>query len=359
MSIASPPMPAPAVAPVADLDETAELARPTGTRLSRRRVAARPLGAGSVAVAGALLLPTVLTGRQTFLASSTLIYAIVLLGFVVLYGWLGQVSFCQAELMGVGAFTAAALTSGGAVPAWLAVVIAIMVTIPTAMVVAVPSLRLSGFNVSLATLAFAVAMDSFVLNTQTVSRLDIGRSAARPVLWGEPLSDTGFYYLAGAAFLACAGLLVLVRRSNVGRSFHAVQDSEVAAAACGIAVWRYKLAAWALAATFAAIGGSLLAFSLGIVNFRPFGVTQALFLFAVAVIGGVRSPLGALLGATFFIGVPEALSYVETTGRYTFLFYGLGVVLAMVFFPRGVTSIGERVAGSFARRSSQRQEVDA
>jgi branched-chain amino acid transport system permease protein len=319
-------------------------------RIGRRRSVVPRVGAGVAGLAVVLVVPALLTGRQTFLVSSTLVYAIVLLSFVVLYGWLGQVSFCQAELMGVGAFTAAALTSGGTVPAWMAVIIAVLVTIPTAMVVAVPSLRLSGFNVSLATLAFAVAMDSFVLNTQTVSRLDIGREAGRPAWLGQPLGDTGFYYLTASVFAACAGALVLIRRSNLGRSFHAVQDSEVAAAACGISVWRYKLVAWALAATFAAIGGSLLAFLLGIVNFRPFGVTQALFLFAVAVIGGVRSPVGALLGATFFIWVPETLSYVETTGRYTFLFYGLGVVLAMVFAPKGITSLAERAGIVIGRR---------
>ena len=168
-----------------------------------------------------------------------------------------------------------------------------------------------------------------------------------------------FYYLAAAIFVVAAIGITWLRRSNLGRSFRAIKDSEVAAEASGLDVWKYKLIGWAISSALAGLGGALIAYLLGIVNFRPFSVTQSLFLFAVAVIGGTTGVAGALVGAMFFVFVPEMLSYVETTGKYTYLIDGAGVLLAVLFFPKGLAAVGgqARTASQWLRRRRGVAEV--
>ncbi|MEX2100009.1 MAG: branched-chain amino acid ABC transporter permease [Acidimicrobiia bacterium] len=325
-----------------------------GSGISLTRAAKAAPGTGIVVLL--VSLPWLLNAHWLPIATDAVIYAIALLSFVVLYGMLGQISFCQAELMGVSAFTAAALTEHHTVPTGLAVLIAMAITIPVAMIVALPGLRLRGFNLSLATLAFAVALDNYVLSTETVSHFEIGRPAGRPGWDGHPLGDESFFLLVLAVFLVVAFAVSWLRRAGLGRSFRAVRDSEVAARASGLSVWRYKLAGWAISSALAGLAGALLAFQRGTVNFHPFTVTQSLFLFAVAVIGGTSSVVGAGLAAAFFVVVPEALSYVEPTGKYTYLVYGAGTIAVLLLAPRGLTALGGQVRDG-SRRLRNRSHV--
>jgi branched-chain amino acid transport system permease protein len=200
----------------------------------------------------------------TFPLNLTLIYLLVLLSFVVLVGWLGQISLAVGAFLAVGGAGAAIGANALHLPFPLPIVTAILLSIPVSILVGLPALRLRGLHFAVVTMAFGLVAERAI-----VPRFGVTNQLHKPSYLG---SDTPLYYL----FLGCTVLAFIfasrISRTKTGRAFRAVRDSETVAAAYGIQPVRTKLTGFAVSGAIAALAGSLIAYQLGSVQTAYAGV---------------------------------------------------------------------------------------
>lgn len=305
----------------------------------------RPVAWAVAGVAAASLGLVALGPAERLGLVNSMIGAVVCLSLVVLTGYVGQISLAQMAFAGVAGFSLGKLADGLGVPFPVAPLLAAAAAAVVGVAVGLPALRLRGLSLAVVTLAGAVAVEELVFKSPAVTGgfggarvpeasilgLDLGLAGARPF---------GFLVLA---VLAGAGLgVAALRRGPVGRRFLAVRANEQAAAAVGVDVVATKLAAFALSAFVAGLGGALLGYGQGQLSFGSFGVFVSLSYLAVAYVGGIASIAGALVGGLLVEG-GLAFTVLERTaglGRYQLLVSGAALVLVAVLRPQGV--VGRR-----------------
>lgn len=260
--------------------------------------------AAAASLAGVLLLlaPVLLSTARVASLNTAVAYAIAALGLDLLVGLTGQLSLATAAFLGVGTFTA--LAAGGRGAPWpVAFALAIVATAGVSALVGLPSLRIRGLQVLIATLAFQVFLVKLPQKFPQVK--SVGLSFDRP---GWLTSERAFAYFA-LAVLALALLLVArIRRTRAGRSFVAVRDVEARAAAFGISTGPTKLLAYALSGGLIGLGGAVFALQqTSVSDLTQFDIQPTLLFVAVVVIGGARSPTGTVLAALLAYALPGLL----------------------------------------------------
>lgn len=273
-----------------------------GRALMAHRAAPRPriemLGA-AVLAAAALLWPLFTSKTAHFYGSLSAIYALVGLSLVILVGWTGQISLGHAAFLGFGCYIGAELINSG-VPLELAIPIIGVVGAGISLILGVPSLRLRGVYLTIATLAFGLACQRFFFTRPQLRGTSAEQVPREPLVGISTNTDRGLYY---AVLLVLALALLLAwntRRTDVGRVLFAIRDSEQAAAAMGIKIAPYKIGVFAASAALATIAGLFYG-----MLFRAtpgpdqFGVLQSLFYLAMPVLGGAEALLGAVFGGIF------------------------------------------------------------
>ena len=289
-----------------------------------------------------LALPQFGTGSDLIYKNLFLSTAIVALGLDVLIGRTGQLSLCQGALFGVGCFTAVQVGAKGA-PWPVAFLVAIVVSALVSTIVGLPSLRIRGLQVAVATLAFQIFLIS--LSSTKPEIKGIGTDGiARP----DYLLDDKRYYYFGLLFLGLTVLLVnRIRSTRSGRMFVSVRDVEDRSGSFGIASGPAKLLAYALAGGIAGLGGALYALQIGTPNdVSPFSLQASLILVAITVIGGAMSSMGIIVAA-FFFSAFASLHYIPTESSGTVqVAFALLLVLNVVAYPRGL-------GGSFTDSAKQ------
>lgn len=311
------------------------------------------IGAGT-AIAVALLLPLLLDNSRAFLFSRMYVFAVIALSLTMLAGWAGQLSLGHFGLVAVG--TVVAARWGEALPLPVLLVVAGVVTAAVAIVVGLPALRIRGLYLAVTTLAFAVVMHGWALRQGFGLPDPASTLVTRPSLLGVDLGPhrTYYYFALGLMLLALLAATHL-RRSSVGRTMIAVRDNETAAGAMGVRVARTKLTAFAISGFFAGTAGVAFAyaqerFSAG--TFEPF---ESIVIVAMAVIGGMGSIRGALLGAVYLLGIPAVFGYGQLV---EFLTGGIGLTIFILYLPRGLSGVLDRVGDGIAR-VVERTRVDA
>lgn len=260
---------------------------------------ARSLVAGGILVLGVAVAVQFLNASDIVNVGVGLATAVIVLSLVPLAGWGGQVSLCQMTFAGLGAF-AMARVGGGSLLGLLA---AMALAGAVGAVIALPALRLRGLYLALATLAFAVAMDNMFFPTSVAFTYNGSVHIGRPGFLGLHMqSDASFaVFLAVVFALLSIGLLVL-RRGPFGRLLLAMKDSEAACATLGLSLTTTKLAVFSLSAAIAGLGGALLGAMTTQAGTIDFASEQNFPILLLAVIGGMATTSGALLG-----GLPYAL----------------------------------------------------
>ncbi|HJP66389.1 MAG TPA: ABC transporter permease, partial [Actinomycetota bacterium] len=323
-------------------------------RLPNRRQAL--IGAG-VLVAVAYAASGILTGGNLTRISEGLALAIIMLSLVPLTGFGGQVSLCQMSFAGLGAVAMAKVAAHGEITGYLA---AIAVAAIVGALIALPALRLQGLYLALSTMAFAVLMDyMFFPNEHVFSNFGAASVARLKVLGISFNGDKAFFVLLAVVF-AVMGLLVLsIRRSQFGRVLTAMRDSPVACATLGLNLTRTKLAVFMLSAAMAGLGGALYGGVTQSVGQTQFLMFQSLPLLLLAVIGGITSVSGALIGGLFF-GLQGLLqSKLPSVGGVFFLSVGF-VAILLGRYPNGISQlIAENVRRFLPGRSSPPAGSDA
>jgi len=285
-----------------------------------------------VVVAGLLLAVPSMVGIGTTLQFTfAVIYGIVAVSLVLLSGWSGNISLGQFALAGVGGVVAGDLVAKSNVDLFFALAAAGAAGAALALLVGLPALRIRGLNLAVTTLALAVAVNGFFINPTNFESWLPG-SITRPVLWKR--FDLGSYRANYYFCLAFLGLCVLfvkgLRQARAGRAFLAVRDNERAAAAMGVPTTRAKLVGFVTAGTIAGAAGALYASSLGAVGYDTFDPSLSVLVFAMAVIGGLGSMSGALLG----VAVIEVLLHAFPAWGYVIT--GAGLVWILQAMPGGI-----------------------
>lgn len=307
------------------------------------------------AVAVGILLPLVAsTASQAFLFSRMLLFAVVTLSVTVLTGWAGQLSLGQFAFVGLGAMSTAGLVGRG-MPFGAAVIYATVGTTITAVAIGAPALRVKGNLFAVLTLAFAVAANSWIFGQSWFlgggqSLANIPRGHLGPF---DLSSQRTYYYLCLAVLVAVSLGLHRLRRTGIGRAIIAVRDNERAASSFTISPTLAKLTAFGLAGTLAGLAGALLGGLLvqfGSDTFRP---DLSFLVIAIAVIGGLGSVPGAVVGSLYVLGLPALLGH---SLEVQFLTSGAGLLLLMLFEPGGFVQVARRVTAWIAGRRSEAAE---
>ena len=287
-----------------------------------------------VLLAALVVLPFVLNPYLVFVISSTFVYTILALGLNLLLGFAGQFAFANAAFFGIGAYATALLKIHLGVPFWLGLPLGGLVTAGIGILVGLPALRLSGLYLAMATMAFAQLVQWVLIHWQSFTFGAGGIKVPPPSFGPSPWSyETNVYLLTlGVATLAVLATWNLVR-SRIGRAFVAIRDSEVAAQALAIDLARYKTTVFALSAFYAGIAGGLHAALLRFIAPEGYTLFQMVIHFAMAVIGGLGSVTGSVLGAALLTVLPELLRQFKSTQEIVF---GAILMGCIIFLPDGL-----------------------
>jgi branched-chain amino acid transport system permease protein len=306
------------------------------------------LAAGAFVVLGWLPNLLHLPLDLQFDAALAVIYAFAVLSLVLLTGYVGQVSVCQATFMGLGAYTAAWLFNVFHLPYLLCIAGAVVAAFGLGLLVGIPALRLRGIMLAIVTLGVALVFDRYFFTDRSFDWFTGGQAGWRvdgtyiarvPMDWINHALNV--YRLGLALLLAVALLVVNVHDSGSGRRFRAIRDSELAAATMGVDLTRYKLLAFGLSAAIAGLGGSLFPLASGQVSPQPFNVFYSLQFAAFAVLMGVRFVPAAFAGGFFGAFMPTLLGRWHPFGleiRFDWFQVALGALLVfqLIVAPDGV-----------------------
>jgi branched-chain amino acid transport system permease protein len=265
------------------------------------------------------------------------LYVIVVLGLNLFIGYAGQISLGHAAFFGLGAYGSAVLTATYNFPAWPAMALTATGLAVVALALGVPTLRLSGHYLAMATLGFNYVVHSLLVQWDAVTGGPAGLSGVPPLsFFGFNFdSDVKFHYLVWTAALAALTLCLNLVRSGVGRGLAALAQDEVAAATLGVNVRRDKVQVFVLSAVFASVAGSLYAHYFGYVNPDGFSIFKSLDLVIMVVVGGLGSIWGTLFGVSFIVVLPHLTDFFET---YADILHGVILVVILLFLPQGLVS---------------------
>ena len=290
----------------------------------------------------ACLAPFWLNGYALYLLNLTAIFAIVALGLNLLTGYAGQISLCHAAFFGVGAYATVLLTTKAGVPYLIALPLGAVLTTAIGAVAAIPALRLKNLYLAIATLGFGVVLQKTIFEWRSLTGGGGGLSLTPPIVAGYELGATGLYYLTLLFLVLGLWAAWNVSRGRTGRALRLIKESEIAAASLGIHIARYKVTAFAISAFYAAIAGGLFAYLVRYINPESFNVGLSISFLSMVVIGGLGTLGGSIVGAVFYVVVPELLRGIKDAPG---LVFGIVLVVVMVFMPQGLWGMARRLLG--------------
>lgn len=307
----------------------------------------------AVLVLAAISLPWLLGPSNERRASTVAAFALITLSVVVLTGWAGQVSLGQMSFVATGGAVGAVSTHTWGHDLSLALILAGIAGAVVAVVVGLPALRLPGLYLAVTTLAFSLACSNFLLNRNEQTWIPRDRLERPDLFRTFSLASEGamYWFVLGVVllgFLAVVG----IRRSRTGRVLLAVRDNERGAAAYAIDVVPAKLTGFALSGFLAAVAGCLLVHVNGAYTEGPFVATESLNVFTAAVVGGLGSLTGAVLGALFINGGTWFL-----TDNWRLLPSAIGVLAVLMVAPGGLGHLLFRLRDAGLRRLARAREI--
>ena len=274
---------------------------------------------------------------------SNLVLSLGINGLLALSIWLtlacGMLALANAAFMGIGAYTASILTLNYGAPFPVAIAAGMAAPALVAFIIGKPTLRLSGVYLAMATLAFGEVVRIAILNAESLTGGALG-------LNGIPQS-TEWWHVALALVLV---LLVLwrIRRSKVGRAFEAIKEDETAAGLMGIDVAGHKMLAFVLGGAIAGLAGTLNAHLTFFIGPAEYGFNRAVDILTMAILGGIGSLTGPVLGGTLLTLLPETL---RGLGAFRLVVNGFILVLIVLFLPKGIWDPA-RIRQWFGRKGS-------
>ena len=298
----------------------------------------RPAIRAALAVAGTALvaaLPLGANGYIVHVATLILVYLPLTLGQNLITGNSGMVSMGQAALSGTAAYLTAILAVTYHWPTLPILVVSAAALAVLGFIIGLPAIRISGDYLFIVTIGVNLVFLDIVVQWVPVTGGPAGMPgipvpSLGPVKFPDPVS---FYYYALATAAAAVLVTLLVVRSRFGTVVEAVRDDPIAAQASGISVTWTRVAVFMIGSVLAGIGGVAIAYFIGFVGPDGFGVSQSLLVFEMAILGGLGSIPGSIVGTVLLIGIPEVLRPLQP---YQLGLGGLAVIILMVRRPSGI-----------------------
>jgi len=268
-------------------------------------------------------------------------YSIPSLALLLLLGYAGQPSFGHAAFFALGAYASAiSATRWGWHPV-MGALAGVVVTAVVAYGIGFPLLRVRGHYLAIVTLAFAIVVRVVLENTTPVTG-GLNGIAGIP---GLGLPKDGFVVVVLLATLFYTGA-VLIDYSRIGRILRALGDDELATASCGISPRAVKTAIFVASACMTSVAGSVYAHFLSYISPEPFNVDMSVLFVTMMIVGGTGAVWGGLIGACLVGTVPAILSRYAS---YSALFYGIAIVIVLLFMPHGVLGLIVRLRSALRR----------
>jgi len=296
-----------------------------------------------------LLIAPLFLGKYTiFLLSLLAVYALVSLGLNLLMGYTGQIAAGHAGFLALGAyFTAIIGENLQWMPCPLILLLAGVFTGAIGFLIGIPILRLKGFYIAMATLAFGVVVSEVILQWSSITGGDDGFSVPTARLAGFAFdSDFKLYYLIIPVTLLMTVLARNLVNGYIGRAFIALRESEIAAQTIGIDLARYKTIAFAISAFYTGVAGGLFAYLITYLSPDAFTIELSVDFIAMIVIGGMGSILGSIIGAVILTGMQQVLAGLLDL---QILIFGLSLIVFMIFMPKGISGMIYDLKKRFAR----------
>jgi branched-chain amino acid transport system permease protein len=304
-----------------------------------------------ILLAGCVLFPFVASAYMISIMTEVGIAVIACHGLNILTGFTGQISLGHAAFMGVGAYTASILISKAGVPFIFALPAAGAMAALVGMVFGIPSLRLRGLYLAIATIAAQFIIE-FVIRrwdrlTGGVEGMYVDPATLGPLHFNHPLH---LYYLTFVLTVAVTLAAKNIVRARSGRAFVAIRDRYLAAEVIGVNLFKYRLLSFAVSSFFAGIAGALMAQYLEVITHESFSIHQSIDYLAMCIIGGLGHILGGIFGVAFWFILARILEWVTTTLNSAFpdhitwfvsireIVFGVTIIWFLIFEPDGLAA---------------------
>lgn len=263
------------------------------------------------------------------------IYSILVSSLNLAVGYTGLLNLGHVGFFGIGAYTSALLALLG-VPLHFAIIAGGLLAAVSGALLALPTTRLKGDYLALATLGFTFIMGSVARNWTSLTRGALG-------IPGIPkIANDNVIFLIIVAVIAATSYLVMyfIVRSRFGKTLQAIRDDELAAAALGKNTFGHKTIALAISAFFAGIGGGLFAHYITFIDPSIFGLSDLILLFSMVIVGGLASLPGSAIGTAIVFLIPEPLRFIgfpsSVIGPVREMLFALILLLILIYRPRGI-----------------------
>ncbi len=294
------------------------------------------------------------------LANQVAIATVGAIGLNILVGYTGQISLGQGAFMAVGAYGAGLLTLDLGLPWGVSIAFACVLTSAAGTFFGLPSLRLKGLYLAIATLAAQEIVEWSMTHWTAVTGGTEAIVLPSPSLFGVRLNSAfGFYWFGAATAAGTALFAANLFRTRMGRAFAAVRDQDVAASVIGVNVFRTKLLAFATSSFFAGLAGALIAYYRTIITWERFTLETSIVYLAMIIVGGLGSIRGSFFGAALITLLPAFIANAgralqETAPQAAGLLpyaqqavFGIVIILFLIFEPRGLSKLWGNVKDYF------------
>lgn len=268
------------------------------------------------------------------IAALVFIFALAVVGLNLLMGFAGQVSLGHAGFFGIGAYAVAVGPAYFGIPSWAALLIGPLAAGVLAFLIGRPILKLRGHYLAVATLGMGLLIAMVFTNEARFTGGPDGMPVQRLVLFGWRVRGSqSWYWISGVTLVIASWIAVNIINSPTGRALRAIHDSEMASRVLGVDVARYKLIVFVISAVYAAVAGAYLALFDALVTPATAGFLRSIEFVTMAVLGGLGSILGSLVGAAVLVVLPQLLTVFHD---YEHIALGLIMIVFMIFLPAGI-----------------------
>ncbi|WP_439331232.1 branched-chain amino acid ABC transporter permease [Lysinibacillus antri] len=308
-----------------------------------------------------LCIPLVTSSNYVFsILTMVGFYALVCIGLTTLTGYAGQISLGHAAFYGIGAYSSAVLTGTYGLNPWLAIIIGAVISAIVALIVGIPTFKLKGYYLALATLGFGIIVFTLFKELSSITGGSNGFFGIPSIsLFGfEFITDISYFYLIWIVVFLAILFMRNIIHSRIGRGLRSIEGSEIAADAVGVNLMSYKLQMFVLSAIFASVAGSFLAHYVSFINPDLFVANTSIFFLIMVIIGGKGNIWGSIVGAAIYVLLDELLKHYvplllpNVGGEFEIVFFGILLVLMLIYMPNGLVPQFEKIVSKFKRKPS-------
>ena len=281
------------------------------------------------------------------------IYTIIAVGYSIFFGYAGQISLGHAAFYGLGAYCSGVLTVKFGFTPWPALGVGILLTSFASLVIGIPSLKLKGHYLAMATLGFGIIVQILFIELDSLTEGPSGLVGIPGItFFGIPMNtDLRYYYFVWIFALLIIVLSINLVDSRIGRALRALNMKETAAKAMGVNTDKHKIQVFVLSAIYASLAGSLYTHYITFLSPEGFGFHFSILVLIMVAFGGIGSIWGGVIGAITMTILPELLRAYKD---YDIIVYGTILIVCMMFMPKGIAGLLSTIWGKF-KGSGQRE----